>query len=1113
MAPQPLITHGSATTVVRRQRLIARLHELVHRRLTMVVAPAGYGKTTLLSDFVADCAAARLPMAVCWYTAAPWDADVTLLLRGLSRAIQAGRAGFGERTLRLLQGASAGPSPAGSEALVASALSVLLDELHEHVSDDVLLVVDDYHLIDGSEPARGALETLLERMPGHVRVVLLSRSVPGLDTGRLVMAGEVGGLGPRELAFTAEELAQVIRERYGVEPDPEVVEQVYRHTEGWIAGLVLAAATPVEQPARAWSAALLATLTHGWNSGQLLHDYLAGQLLRRQTPDDQELLLAAALPNVWQPHELDQVLQRPGSAAALARLERAGVPLIPLENRSGVYRMHALLQQSLRAHLEQTDRRRYEGLHRHWGDLAQQRGDDAEAMTHYLAGRLYERAARLLERIGERSIDSGRRRLVEEWLEQLPAGLLSRRPRVALCAGRLAIAQGNRALAVEQARQAGFAAQRARDSVAAARALLLEAMATVGSGRTEEGLRLCQLALENRTVQRYKPLLAEAYRSLSIAESIRGFPALALEHMQQALALYERAGQQWDVAVALTSLGAAHEQLGQAEQALWCQTRALALRRELDDLAGVGRTLNNIALLHFYRGAYGEAEAMLQEAMALAEKTGNSRLQAAAQVNLGDLACARQRPAQAEGCYRLALEAARAAGDALWQGYALIGLAAAALLAGDSARATAVARQALDLAERCGLLEVHGHASALLGAASLLEGRRREASALLEGARQVAQETANAALRVRVYLWSGLTAYQQKRWGESLACVQVAAEASRGLGGPGLVTREGAALVPLLQMAASRGVATELLARALDGLDAAAAGAVREAAAPLPATSVLPTVKLRLLGSFAGTVAGQPLEGDLAPRSRLRELLAYLAVHREGRRREEIGADLWPDAGPGQDVTLTHTTLHRLRQAIFPELIVGDGSGATGVYRINPEVHLDLDVARFERRLHAAGQPGISQAERRAHLAAAVAEYGGLFFPECGAEWGVVIRSRLERRYALALAQLVDADWAVGDYRACLAWCERLLEVEAADEAVHCRVLECYARLGEPLAGVLHYRRYARELAEQEHGGPSTRVAGIVRHLEAALTASSATVASPPGRPTFGGDPGGAKRR
>ena len=230
-------------------------------------------------------------------------------------------------------------------------------------------------------------------------------------------------------------------------------------------------------------------------------------------------------------------------------------------------------------------------------------------------------------------------------------------------------------------------------------------------------------------------------------------------------------------------------------------------------------------------------------------------------------------------------------------------------------------------------------------------------------------------------MWSGLLAYEERRWGEALSCLAEAARLAEELGGHGPVIVEGKRLLPLLKLACERGAAPEVIVRALAHWDAPAADKVRVKTAPARMEPpLLPALHVRLLGGFSGQFGHMSLERALPSRGRGRELLAYLLIRPEGRRRDEISTDLWPAAAPGQDVTLTHTTLHRLRQTLAPELIVGDGN-AGGEYRINPAIHLELDVLTFDALLREAQTTGQTPAQRRGKLAAATAVYQGEFFP------------------------------------------------------------------------------------------------------------------------------------
>ena len=291
-----------------------------------------------------------------------------------------------------------------------------------------------------------------------------------------------------------------------------------------------------------------------------------------------------------------------------------------------------------------------------------------------------------------------------------------------------------------------------------------------------------------------------------------------------------------------------------------------------------------------------------------------------------------------------------------------------------------------------------------------------------------------------------------------------------------------------------------MLARALDLLDHEAALDVRDAIAVEPEPLPLPALKLRLLGAFSLSV-GSHLSSDAIPTgSRIRELFVYLALRRDGRRREEISADLWPDTDTGPEMSHLYTTLHRLRSALFPEVVVSEGpSWSEAVFRVNSAAQLDVDVHNFEEALQSAVRQSDPQT-RRTWLVTAVEAYGGQFFTECYSDWAEQTRRRLEQRHAGALAQLADLDWKGGRYRDCLNWCQRLVEFDPLAEPVHYRVLACYEQLGEPLAGVLHYRRYVHELGGDIDGAASAprtrqslsaRIAQLYQRLESGILPSA----------------------
>ena len=719
------------------------------------MAPAGYGKTTLLADFVDDCRSASTHLAICWQSIGAWDGDEAVFLGNVIRALAKRYPAVGQRALPLLEqdpaGAGAGPARAMS-GFIAAATRLFLEDATTHIHDDTLLVLDDYHLLGAKSSAHKLLQTLLERLNPVIHVVLASRTVPLVDTSHLLLAGQVSTVDATDLALTRDELRELLITRYAVSLDENQLAQVHTWSEGWIAGVVLAAPTREEAERAGRSvAAVLTQVTSAGPSADRLREYLVDQMLKRLPEAEQELLLAASLPEYVDPEQLDAVLGRDNTGETLARLAREGLLMSRMavdapatltastsarpgasfgtsRTPSEMHRMHALLQKALRERSERGDGRKHRELQTHWGRVAEVAGDYDGAIAHFLAGRAFVQAARVVERVGEEHVDLGRTLLVERWFSQLPAELVARHPRLILCLARMDAIQGLREHAIERSRQARRSAERYRDTVTAARATLLEATTLVHAGRLEEGTQLCLTALASKTVQRRKILLAEAYRYIGGARAQQGRPEDSIEHMQKALALYEQAERPWDIALVSHNLGVVYTRSGRPDLAMPCHTRALDIHRAYGDETGTSRALLSLGLHAFYRGDLPEADALFQEVLASARNGDRPQSIAAALVNLGDLRRTQQKTVEALACYEEARLNADRASDPRWRAYAWLGIAASRLAEGDLPRAAQAAQAGFDETIPRGILDVGCHAQGCLAAVAMSDGRRREAA-------------------------------------------------------------------------------------------------------------------------------------------------------------------------------------------------------------------------------------------------------------------------------------------------------------------------------------------------------------------------------------------------
>ena len=398
---------------VPRPRLVGRLEEGLARGLVLVCAPAGSGKTVLLADW-----ARHGGRPVAWLSLDVGDNDPARFWRHVVAALGQARPGIGE-----LAGPVLGPLEASSpDGLVMALINELAADPRE---DEVLLVLDDYHLID-SQPVHGSLLFLLEHLPPGLRMVLASRSDPPLPLARLRAGGQLAELRAAELRFTADEAAALLREAIGAELPGTAVAALTVRTEGWAAGLQLAG---LSLRGQADTAGFVTAFS---GSHRYVLDYLTGEVLERQNPQVREFLLETSVLERLTGELCDAVTGRAGSQAMLADIERAGLFLVPLDEVRGWWRYHHLFADLLRARLQAEQPGRVQALHRAAAAWCEEHDLADDAVRHALAAGEAAWAARLVERHVEELLGRSEGVTLRRWLSALPAESARDRPRLCL---------------------------------------------------------------------------------------------------------------------------------------------------------------------------------------------------------------------------------------------------------------------------------------------------------------------------------------------------------------------------------------------------------------------------------------------------------------------------------------------------------------------------------------------------------------------------------------------------------------------------------------------------------------------------------------------------------
>src|SRR5437588_1426780 len=402
--------------VVSRPRLIERLNEGLHRKLTLISAPAGFGKTTLVSEWVEG-----IERASAWLSLDEGENDPARFLAYLVAALQTIAATIGEGVLGMLQ--SSQPPP--PEAI----LTALLNEITT-LPDHFVLVLDDYHVID-AKPVDHALTLLLEHLPPHLHLVIATREDPALPLARLRVGGQLTEVRAVDLRFTPSEAAAFLNQVMGLDLSAEDIARLSTRTEGWIAGLQLAA---ISMQGQQDTASFIKSFT---GSHHFVLDYLVEEVLGQQSESVQTFLLRTSILDRFCGPLCDAVVLDPSVSgrAALEDLERANLFIVPLDNDRRWYRYHHLFADLLRQRLQQSTASSPEDegggvaeLHRRASQWYEDQGLEIEAFHHAVAANDVERAARLVEGDGMPLQFRGAVIPVLQWLESLPKTVLDARP-------------------------------------------------------------------------------------------------------------------------------------------------------------------------------------------------------------------------------------------------------------------------------------------------------------------------------------------------------------------------------------------------------------------------------------------------------------------------------------------------------------------------------------------------------------------------------------------------------------------------------------------------------------------------------------------------------------
>jgi LuxR family maltose regulon positive regulatory protein len=606
LLPTKLAIPPIPSTLIARSHAIDSLDQVEWYPLTLLSAPAGSGKTTLLAQWIA-CAH---PPAV-WVSLDEGDNDPERFSTYVLAALD-----------HLVPGILAAVLPsirAEQPSLSEPALCVLLEKLAE-TTTPIILVLDDYHVLkEGDTAIHTAVTFLVEHLPPHVHLVIASRTDPPLSLARLRARRLLGELRTTDLRFTPEEAAIFLTQHMGLSLQTHEVATLYERTEGWIAGLHLAA---LSLQTHEDSADFIAAFGGGT---RYIFEFLTDEVLNHVPPTLQAFLLETSVLDRLSGPLCEEVTGLCESQALLNTLERTNLFLVPLDDQRQWYRYHHLFAEALRLHLRQTRGHRVAELFLRASMWCEQHGQAIEAVEYAIRAGDLKRAARLAEALGESMLARGRQATLQRWLELLPGSLLHSRPHlcilyahVSLITGKLATFERRVHDAQESYHRATRRLNQAQRALLQGELLALEASLAFLKGEFLQCDALCHQALTSlpseHVLHRY------ALLTLSITRWLHGDVRTAGQMLEEVRDASEASGNTPLVIRSITHLAQVRVIQGRLREALdLClhakqlsvQSDAAVDGRSLDVLLGVALYgLNELkaAAEHLERGLEPGAE-------------------------------------------------------------------------------------------------------------------------------------------------------------------------------------------------------------------------------------------------------------------------------------------------------------------------------------------------------------------------------------------------------------------------------------------------------------------------------------------------------------------------
>ncbi len=579
--------------IVSRPRLIDLLNDVVEKRLVLVSAPAGYGKTTLLVDF-----ASSNSMPFAWYSIDKLDQNPQRFLSYLTKAIQLKFNCFGHSTQSVLEGGQ-------GQFDIDFATTVLLNDLHEHVDEHFVLLLDDYHLVNENLELKRFVNRFLVEMDENIHVVIISRSLLSIPVLPLMVArAEVAGISFAELAFQSEEIQQLYAQNQNLELSIRDAKEIQQNTEGWITGIILSGeVNKNEQQARA-------RLSRVSSFG--LENYFQ-HLLDNLGPELRSFVLWTSLLEEFDANLCSLVIspvllvdQFPWKKW-ISDIQKNNLFVYSVGEKGDWVRYHPLFLEFLQSHVYLEFPSEAKKIEQQLAKVSIQHSEYERAYLLLQRTNTNDEISSFIENIGPQMLIDGKIATVSSWIDNLPIEIIQDHPFIIALQGYIALSKGDKSLAMVLYDQAINALSNENEEFLA-RSLAMRANTNRHLGHLDAAIddaNHCNLLIQSKLGLR--KIKGETLRCIGLCNFHKGNLNIALDYLEEAQKVMQSADDLKNEAIVQMEIGLVFENLGDYPKAKEGYLKALLYWENTENPLWLANLLNNLGVLYQLMGDYENA--------------------------------------------------------------------------------------------------------------------------------------------------------------------------------------------------------------------------------------------------------------------------------------------------------------------------------------------------------------------------------------------------------------------------------------------------------------------------------------------------------------------------